>query len=86
MKPVRKLERIRGQTHLKTVRRGTGSEHAGVVLETAKGERWILVRIGGNPFDDSETRSLSGRTIEVEGYRVGGEFRYVAAREVRNTE
>jgi len=79
---TRKLERIRGRTHINTVRRGTGSEHLGVVLETAEGDRWILVRLGGNPFDDAETRKLSGRTIEVEGYCVGSELRYVAAREV----
>jgi hypothetical protein len=82
MKSARKLERIRGRTRLKTVRRGTGSEHLGVVLETAEGDHWILVRLGGNPFDDAETRKLSGLTIEVEGYCVGGELRYVAAREV----
>ena len=82
MKSDRKLARIRGQAHLETVRRGTGSEHTGVVLETSKGERWILVRIGGNPFEDPEARKLSGRMIEVEGYRVGAELRYVAVRDI----
>lgn len=82
MKSDRKLTRIRGQAHLETVRRGTGGEHTGVVLETPKGERWILVRIGGNPFDDPETRKLSGRIIEVEGYCVGAELRYIAVRDV----
>jgi hypothetical protein len=82
MKPKRKLELICGQANLETVRRGTGSEHLAVTLKTPTGERWILVRVGGNPFDDSETRKLSGRTIEVEGYCVGNELRYVAARDI----
>jgi hypothetical protein len=82
VKPVRKLTRIRGEARLETVRRGTGSEHTGVILESPEGKRWILVRIGGNPFDDPETRNLSGRTIEVEGYCVGAELRYVAVRDV----
>ena len=81
MKSVRTLTRIRGEARLETVRRGTGSEHTGVVLETPEGDRWILVRIGGNPFDDPETRKLPGRTIEVEGYCVGAEFRYVSVRD-----
>jgi hypothetical protein len=82
MKSDLKRVRIRGQAHLETVRRGTGSEHSGVVLVTSNGERWILVRIGGNPFDDPETRKLSGHTIEVEGYCVGAELRYVAVRDI----
>jgi hypothetical protein len=80
--PERELTRIRGEAHLETVRRGTGSAHTGVVLVTPEGERWILVRLGGNPFDDPQTRELSGRTIEVEGYCVGAELRYTTARDV----
>jgi hypothetical protein len=77
----RKLIRVQGHARLETVRKGTGSEHDGVVLETPDGERLILVRLRGNPFDDPQTRALCGRTIEVEGYRVGSELRYVAARD-----
>jgi hypothetical protein len=82
MTSKRKLEHIIGRAQLQTVRSGTGSEHLGLVLETAKGDRWILVRLGGNPFDDTETRNLSGRTLEVEGFCVGKELRYVAARKI----
>ena len=82
MPSERKLERLRGQVSLETVRRGTGNEHVGVVLRTSEGERWTLIRLGSNPFDDPEIRKLSGRTIEVEGYSVGSEFRYLAAREI----
>jgi hypothetical protein len=67
---------------METVRRGTGSEHLGVVLYTPEGERLILVRIGGNPFDDPETRKLDGLTIEAEGYRLGSELRYVSVRQI----
>jgi hypothetical protein len=55
----------------------------GVVLVTTEGERLNLVRLGGNPFTDPETDKLSGSTIEVEGYRIGTELRYVIVREVR---
>jgi len=82
MTSERKLERIRGRAALRTVRKGTASEHEGVVLETSGGEQLVLVRVGGNPFADPETRRLAGRSVEVEGYRLGSELRYVAAREV----
>jgi len=81
MTAERKLERLRGRVTHTAVRKGTGSEHEGVVLETAGGERLILVRIGGNPFDDPDTRALAGRTVEVEGYRVGNELRFVSTRD-----
>jgi hypothetical protein len=64
------------------VRKGTASEHTGVVLETPDGERFVLVRLGGNPFDDAETRQLVGHQIEVEGYGVGHELRYASARDI----
>ena len=82
MPSTRKLECFRGHAQLETVRRGTASEHLGVVLTTSDGERLNLVRLGGNPFDDSETRAWSGRALEVEGYRVGSDLRYVTVREV----
>jgi hypothetical protein len=78
----RKLERVKGLAILGTVRRGTGSEHVGVMLDTSDGEPLILVRLGANPFADRETRKLVGSTLEVEGYRVGRELRYVSTRKV----
>jgi len=78
----RQIERVKGRATVATVRRGTGSEHTGVVLETSTGEQLILVRLGSNPFDDPATRELAGRTLEVEGYRLGKELRYVSARDV----
>jgi hypothetical protein len=79
----RKLECIRGRAKLETVHRGTGSEHLGVTLKDSNGKKCVLVRIGGNPFNDVETRKLHGRNVEVEGYRVGNQLHYVSAREIR---
>ena len=74
------LEKYRGKVTLGPVRKGTGSEHRGITLRTTTGERLVLVRLGGNPFDDSATRKLAGHTVEVEGYRIGRELRYVGVR------
>jgi hypothetical protein len=79
----RKLKRIRGRATRETVRRGTGSEHLATTLKSTKGKKWILVRIGSNPFDDAETRKLSGHNVEVEGYCVGNEVHYVSAQEIK---
>lgn len=83
MAEERKLVRIRGRAVARRVRQGTGSEHEGVVLETPSGEAWKLVRLGGNPFSDPETVALTGREVEVEGYCLGHELRYVEARDVK---
>ncbi len=82
MTSERKLERVRGRASRATVRRGTASEHSGIVLDTTDGERLILVQLGANPFENRETEKLIGRSLEVEGYRVGTELRYVSVREI----
>jgi hypothetical protein len=76
----RSPERLTGTVARARVRRGTGSEHDAVVLHTDEGERLILQRIGGNPFDDAETRRLTGRRVSVDGFRLGDIFRYTKAR------
>jgi len=81
--PRRRVVRLEGQAVAEVVQRGTASEHEGVVLETAAGERLRLVRLGGNPFSDPETRSLVGRKVALKGYRVGDELRFLEAREVK---
>jgi len=81
MSPNRNLEKVKGRVSLATVRRGTASEHTGVVLDTPEGDRLILVRLGSNPFEIEESRDLAGRELEVEGYRVGNELRYTAIHE-----
>ena len=75
----RELEELRGTVTCEVVRRGTAGEHEAVVLCTVSGERLILQRIGGNPFADEETRALAGHEARVEGFRVGGVFRYRTA-------
>ena len=77
--PARALICVRGRATQQRVRKGTGSEHEGVVLETAAGERLVLVRLGGNPFSDAQTLRLAGNEVEVKGYRIGNEMRYVEA-------
>jgi hypothetical protein len=72
----RKPELLAGRAVEELVQRGTASEHAAVVLRTEDGERVVLQRIGGNPFDDEETRALIGRDVRVEGFRIGRIFRY----------
>ena len=80
--PERELVRKAGHATLERVRRGTGSEHDGVMLTTDDGERLLLVRLGGNPFADPDTLRLAGKRIEAEGYVVGSELRYQSAREL----
>lgn len=74
---------MRGTVKAALLRKGTGSEHEAVVLETDDGSRLALVRLGANPFEDPETRRLVGRKVEVVGYRLGADFRYVEAREIK---
>ncbi len=78
----RKLVTVRGRVTSQVVKRGTASEHVGVVLETAEGRRLFLVRHGGNPFDDAPTRELVGKTVDAKGYRIGDELRFVDAKVV----
>ncbi len=75
--PPRQLETIAGSVETRGVLHGTASEHQGVVLTTAEGKRYRLQRVGGNPFRDAPTEALSGRTVTLEGYRVGDVFRFV---------
>jgi hypothetical protein len=76
-KPDRKLITLRGRVEHALVKRGTASEHHGVVLHTPEGERVRLQRVGGNPFDDAETRRLVGHRVCVEGYRLDDLMRFV---------
>ena len=84
--PDRRLEKIEGRAAAEKVQAGTASEHAGVVLTTSEGEKLILERIGGNPFQDLETERLIGREMVVEGFRVGKVFRYRKATEKEEKE
>lgn len=78
----RRPEQLRGKVEIEIVRRGTGSEHRAVVLVTEGGDRMILQRVGGNPFDDKGARALEGKIVEVEGFRVGDIFRFTKVRDL----
>ena len=76
MKGKRELERIEGQVESEIVAARTASEHPAVVLTTDDKRKYILQRIGANPFDDTETKSLIGRRVRVEGFDLGSVFRF----------
>jgi hypothetical protein len=70
---------LSGRAEQEVVKKGTASEHTAIVLTTDDGERLILQRIGGNPFEDAETKQLAGHVVRVEGFRLGDIFRYKKA-------
>ena len=76
MKAELEPEIIEGDVEAHTVLKGTASEHDGIVMTTADGERFRLQRIGGNPFSDPVTESLAGQHVTLEGYRLEGVFRF----------
>ncbi len=82
MVPKRRLVCLRGHVGRQRIRVGTGSEHDALVLTTAAGDRFVLVRLGGNPFQAADLGDVEGSTVEAEGYVVGGELRYQALRSV----
>jgi hypothetical protein len=63
-----------------SLRAGTGSAHTGAVLRTDDGDQLTLVQLRGNPFEDPSTQSLDGQRVEVEGYRLGRELRFISLR------
>lgn len=75
---VRRIERVKGLVEGQTVYKDTASEHQGIILTTNTGEHLLLQRIGGNPFSDPVTRSLTGQEVLLEGYRLRdqGIFRF----------
>lgn len=75
----RKPQRLTGTAAREIVRRGTGGEHRATVLLVARGQRLILQRRGGNPFDDARTRRLAGHRVRVTGYHLGDIFRFTEA-------
>jgi len=76
--PISRIaEKLQGVVQATQVRAGTASAHAGAVLLTDAGERLVLVRLRGHPFEDDQARALDGCRVEVEGYRLGGELRFL---------
>jgi len=79
---TRRLVKMRGSVACETVRRGTASEHHGLVLTTGKGNRLLLVRLAANPFEDRGPEGIAGAQVEAEGYVVGNELRYRTIRRI----
>jgi len=46
---------------------GSKSEHNAVMLQTTDKQRYLLRRLGGNPFYDKDLVSLVGKSIIAEG-------------------
>jgi len=65
MEPKRR--RITGTVVRAQIAPGSKSEHAGVVLRTARGDEYVLRRRGANPFRDDVIERLVGATITGEG-------------------
>ena len=73
------MVRMKGVATLQPVHAGTGSAHRSVVLEADGGQKLLLVRIDGNPFNDAKTRALVGHRVDVSGYELNGVLRFVDA-------
>lgn len=63
----------RGTVRRKLLRRGSKSEHEGLVLDTGNGE-YKLRRVGGNPFHDEALDALEGHAISCAGELDGNEL------------
>jgi len=57
---------LQGKVVLKKFAEGSKSEHDAVFLETGD-QSYQLRRLGGNPFDDPELRSMVGKTVKAKG-------------------
>jgi hypothetical protein len=60
------MREFTGKVTKKPFGRGSKSEHRAVRLETDEGS-YVLRRVGGNPFQDSELDKLVGKTIRCTG-------------------
>ncbi|MBZ5529905.1 MAG: hypothetical protein LAO20_00615 [Acidobacteriia bacterium] len=60
------MEEISGQVVKGPFATGSKSEHNAIFLISEKG-RYVLRRLGGNPFQDPELEKLVGKTIRGQG-------------------
>lgn len=61
---------LKGKVIKEVVGKGSKSEHAAVLLDTGD-KKYVLRRLGGNPFSDPDLDDLVGKTITVEGNVTG---------------
>ena len=62
--------RFKGRVIREVVAKGSKSERSAVTLDTGK-KRYVLRRLGGNPFEDSTLEKLVGKTITATGELTG---------------
>ena len=68
--PYNKSMQISGRVIKEVVSKGSKSEHAAVLLDTGK-KKYVLRRVGGNPFKDPALDKLVGKSISVVGNVAG---------------
>lgn len=61
---------FKGRVIREVVAKGSKSERPAVLLDTGK-QRYVLRRIGGNPYEDSTLEKLVGKAISVTGEVTG---------------
>jgi hypothetical protein len=69
-----RMRRITGLVTQALISPGSKSEHRGVILRTARGEEFVLRRVGGNAFHDEILEALVRKTITGRGTVVGRTF------------
>ena len=62
---------VKGRVVRKRVGAGSKSDHSAVCLQTARGQEYVLRRMGGNAFEDPELDALVDQEIEGEGKLAG---------------
>jgi hypothetical protein len=65
--PAEPLVRLTGRVERQRLAAGSKSDHLGMVLVTAKGERHVLRLRGGHPLREPALEALEGRTLSLEG-------------------
>ena len=60
-----------GQVERQVIGKGSKSECAALVLKTPAGD-FVLRRVGGNGFQDTELEKFVGQTVQAEGDVHGG--------------
>ena len=61
---------LKGKVIREVVGEGSKSERSAVMLDTGK-KKYVLRRMGGNPYSDPDLDGLVGKNIEAEGNVTG---------------
>jgi hypothetical protein len=59
--------RLFGTVERRTYAAGSKSERPAMIIMTAAGDRYLLRRLGANPYADAELEALDGVMIEATG-------------------